>query len=211
MNKIIPTILAKDMTKFEEDLKKVDAFAQKIQMDIVDGKFAPVETVIPEILLDVETRVEIEAHLMVEEPVMWIERCVAAGITAVCGQVERMTDKLEFIAKAEEVGMRTGLGFESDTSLSGLEEWINLIDSVLLLSVRTGAQGQEFEPSVIEKIKKVRELSPNVTIMIDGGLNEENIKKCLEVGGEKMEFAVGSEILNADDPEEVYRKLENVE
>jgi len=210
MNKIVPTILAKDISKFEEDLGKVEDFAGRVQMDVVDGKFAPVETVTPEVLLTVETMAEVEAHLMVVEPVEWVERCVAAGVTAVYGQVEKMTNKLDFIAKAEETGMKTGLAFDLDTPLTGLDEWVNLVDSVLLLSVKAGAQGQEFDDVVLEKIKKVRELSSSVTIIIDGGLNEETIKKCLAVGGEKMEFAVGSELLSADDPETAYRKLENV-
>ncbi len=211
MNKIIPTILAKDISKFEENLAKVDMFAGTVQMDIIDGKFFSTETVMPEVLLSVETPSEIEAHLMVEEPIEWIERCVAAGITAVYGHVEKMSDKLSFISKAEEAGMKTGLAFDLDSSLEGVEDWVNLVDVVLLMAVKAGIQGQQFENSVIEKIIKVRELSSSVTIMIDGGLNEENIKKCLEVGGEKMEFAVGSEILTAEKPEETFRKLENVE
>lgn len=211
MNKIIPTVLARDISKFEEDLTKVEKFAGKVQMDIIDGKFFPVETVLPEVLLSIDTMAEIEAHLMVEEPVMWVDQCVTAGITAVYGQVEKMTDKQEFITKAEEAGLKTGLAYDLSTSLVGLDEWINLVDSVLLMAVNAGAQGQKFDSSVLEKIKKVRELSPAVTIMIDGGLNEENIKKCLDVGGEKMEFAVGSEILTAENPEEAFIKLENVE
>jgi len=211
MNIIIPSLLDKDITKFEEDLKKVERFAPRVQVDIIDGKFAPVETVAPEVLLTIETPVEIEAHLMVEEPVEWVERCAAAGVTAVYGQVEKMADKQDFITKAEEAGMRTGLAFDLDTSLTGLDEWINLVDCILLMSVKAGAQGQTFDDRVLEKIKTVREMSATVTILVDGGLNEEYIKKCLEVGGEKMEFDVGSEILTADDPEVVYRKLESVD
>lgn len=202
--------MAKDISKFEEDLGKVEGFADRVQMDIIDGKFVPVETVMPEVLLSIETMAEVEAHLMVVEPREWVERCVAAGVTTVYGQVEKMTDKLDFITKAEEAGMKTGLAFDLDTPLTGLDEWVNLVDSILLLSVKAGAQGQEFNDAVLEKIKKVRKLSPSVTIIIDGGLNEETIKKCLEAGGEKMEFAVGSEILTADNPVEVYRRLENI-
>jgi len=211
MNKIIPTVLAKDISKFETDLAKVEMFAGRVQMDIIDGKFSPIETVMPEVLLTVDTPSEIEAHLMVEEPVEWVERCAAAGVTAVYGQVEKMSDKHNFISKAEEAGMKTGLAFDLNTSLDGIEDWINLVDVVLLMAVKAGAQGQQFEDSIIGKIIKVRDLSSSVTIMIDGGLNEENIKKCLKAGGEKMEFAVGSEILNAENPEEIFRKLETVE
>ncbi|KKS62235.1 MAG: Ribulose-phosphate 3-epimerase [Candidatus Collierbacteria bacterium GW2011_GWE2_42_48] len=75
MNKIVPTILAKDISKFEEDLGKVEGFADRVQMDIIDGKFVPVETVMPEVLLSIETMAEVEAHLMVVEPREWVERC----------------------------------------------------------------------------------------------------------------------------------------
>lgn len=210
MNKIVPTVLAKDISKFETDLAKVESFADRVQMDIIDGKFFPVETVLPEVLLTVETMAEIEAHLMVEEPEEWIDRCVAAGITAVYGQVEKMTDKMEFITRAEEAGLKTGLAFDLETPLTGLDEWVNYVDSVLLLAVKAGAQGQSFDDQVLEKIKTVRGLSSSVIIMIDGGLNEESLEKCIEAGGEKMEFAVGSTILLSENPEETYRKLENV-
>jgi len=211
MNKIIPTVLAKDISKFETDLAKVEMFAGRVQMDIIDGKFSPIETVMPEVLLTVDTPSEIEAHLMVEEPVEWVERCAAAGVTAVYGQVEKMSNKTDFVAKAEEAGMRAGLAFDVGTALIGIEEWVNLVDVILLLSVPAGAQGQEFDDGVIEKIRKIREISETVTIMVDGGINGETIIKCLEAGGDRMEFAVGSEILTADDPETAYRQLENVQ
>lgn len=210
MAAIIPAILAKDVSSFEKEIKKVDGFVTKIQMDIVDGKFTEVETVMPDALLSIETAVEVEGHLMVDEPEEWIEKCVAAGMTAIYGQVEQMGDKQKFIDGVVEAGLRVGLAFDVATPLTGLDEWINTVDGVLLMSVPAGAQGQKFEEIVLEKIKKVRELSPTVTIVIDGGLNEENIKRCVEIGDERMEFAVGSEILNSGDAESAYRKLETI-
>lgn len=210
MAAIVPAILAKDISSFEEEIKKVDGFVTKIQMDIVDGKFTEVETVMPDALLSIETAVEVEGHLMVDEPEEWIEKCVAAGMTAIYGQVERMSDKQKFIDSVVEAGLKVGLAFDVTTPLTGLDEWINMVDGVLLMSVPAGAQGQRFDDSVLDKIRKVRELSATVTIVIDGGLNEENIKQCIEIGGKRMEFAVGSEILNSGDAESSYRKLESI-
>lgn len=210
MAKIIPAILAKDISTFEEEVTKVKAFAPRVQMDVVDGKFAETETVTPDVLLDMEVEPEVEGHLMVDEPKEWIERCVAAGMTAVYGQVEKMTDKLAFISEVAETGMRVGLAFDIKTPLTGLDEWINLIDGVLLMSVTAGLQGQVFDNEVLEKIKKVRELSGSVLVVVDGGLNADNIKKCIEVGGENVEFAVGSGILNSGDAETTYKKLEEI-
>jgi ribulose-phosphate 3-epimerase len=210
MATIIPAILAKDISTFEEELQKVEVFAPRVQIDVLDGKFIEVETVSPDVLLNIETEAEIEAHLMVSEPGEWVERCVAAGVTAIYGQVEKMVDKQAFITTVVEAGLRVGLAYDLATPLTGLEEWVNLVDYVLLMGVTAGAQGQRFDEKVLEKIKKVREMSETVTMVIDGGMNEENIKKCLETGGEKMEFAVGSGILNSEEPETAYRKLEAI-
>ena len=210
MATIIPAILAKDISTFEEELKKVEMFATRVQMDVLDGKFIEEETVTPDVLLNIETETEIETHLMVEEPLNWVERCVAAGVTAIYGQVEKMSDKQAFITAVVEAGLRVGLAYDLATPLTGLEEWVNLVDYVLLMGVPAGAQGQMFDEKVLEKIEKVREMSPMVTIVVDGGINEENIKKCLELGGDKMEFAVGSGILNSDEPETAYRKFEAI-
>jgi ribulose-phosphate 3-epimerase len=207
---IVPALLVKDISSLEEEIKKVEGFTEKIQVDVIDGKFAAIETVTPEMLINIETEANIEVHLMVEEPVNWIERCVTAGVTAVYGQVEKMSDIQRFITESEEAGLGTGLAIDIGTPVSEIEDWINMVDAVLLMSVVAGAQGQEFDEKVLEKIKEVREISSFVCIVVDGGLNEANIKKCLKAGGEKMEFAVGSEILNSISPGEEIEKLRSI-
>ena len=221
---IVPAILEKDITAFEEKLKKVWGVAKRVQMDIIDGKYAPTETVMPEILLNIDTIVDFEGHLMVDRPEEWVDRCAAAGMTALYGQVEKMEDRAKFIADTEAAGMKAGLAFDIDTPLDGLEEMINSLDGVLLMSVKAGSQGvQKFDERVLPKIKKVREMSEFVTIVVDGGLNLENIKKCLvaewsqEIAEDEfsksflgMEFAVGSDLLNAENVEEELLKLENL-
>jgi len=220
---IIPSILEKDVSSFEEQLKKVWGRVKRVQMDIIDGKFEETKTVMPEVLLSIDTIVEFEGHLMVDKPEEWVDRCAAAGITAVYGQVEKMGDMTRFIADAEAAGMRVGLAYDIDTPIVGLDEVINNIDVVLLMSVQSGAQGRNFDDRVLEKIKQVRKLSKQITIQVDGGLNVENIKKCLvaewaeEIAEDEfnksflgMEFVVGSDLLGADDIDLQLQKLENL-
>ena len=221
---IVPAILEKDITAFEEKLKKVWGITKRVQMDIIDGKFAPIETVMPEILLNIDTIVDFEGQLMVDKPEEWVDRCAAAGMTALYGHVEKMEDRAKFIADTEAAGMKAGLAFDIDTPLDGLEEMINNIDGVLLMSVKAGSQGvQKFDERVLAKIKKVREMSEFVNIVVDGGLNVENIKKCLiaewsqEIAEDEfnksflgMEFAVGSDLLNAENVEEELKRLESL-
>jgi len=221
---IVPTIFAKDATTFEEELKKVWGEVKRVQFDIADGKMIPVETVGPEVLGNVDTIVEFDAHLMVERPEDWIERCTAAGITGVYGHIEKMDDIVKFIADAQMAGMRVGLAYDIDTPLTGLEEIIDDLDGVLLMSVKAGAQGREFDERVLEKIKEVRKMNKGIKIVIDGGLDEDNIKLCfaaewseemaedeLDRSFMKMEFAVGSQIFDSPNAAERIRNLERLE
>lgn len=220
---IVPAILEKDISAFEEKLKKVWGLSKRVQMDIIDGKFAPMETVMPEVLLNIDTIVDFEGHLMVEKPEEWVERCAAAGMTALYGEVEKMADKAKFIADTQAAGMKAGLAFDIDTPLDGLEEIINNLDGVLLLSVKAGSQGKAFDERVLSKIKAVRGMSEFVTIVVDGGLNVENIKKCLvaewakEIAEDEfnmsflgMEFVVGSDLFKFDNVEVELKALENL-
>lgn len=220
---IVPSLLAKDSATFESQLKKVWGIVPRVQMDIIDGKFDTNTTVMPEILNEIDTIVEFDAHLMVQRPEDWIERCAQVGIIAVYGQVEMMDDKTKFVADAQAAGMRAGLAYDIDTPLDGLEEIIEDLDAVLLMSVKAGAQERDFDERVLEKIKKVREMSKKVTIIVDGGLNLENIKKCLisewaeEIAEDEwnksfmgIEFAIGSDILQAENPAEEIKKLESL-
>ena len=221
---IVPAILEKDISSFEEKLKKVWGITKRVQMDIIDGKFAPTETVMPEILLNIDTIVDFEGQLMVDKPEEWVDRCAAAGMTALYGHVEKMEDRAKFIADTEAAGMKAGLAFDIDTPLVGLEGMINSLDGVLLMSVKAGSQGvQKFDERVLSKIKKVRGMSEFVKIVVDGGLNVENIKKCLvaewaqEIAEDEfnksflgMEFAVGSDLLGAENVEEELKRLESL-
>lgn len=222
MVEIVPAILEKDATSFEEKLKKVWGEAKKVQVDIIDGKFAPMETVEPEVLLNIDTIVDFEGHLMVERPEDWVERCVASGMTGLFGQVEKMEDVVKFVADTQAAGLRVGLAYDIDTPLTDLEKYINDLDAVLLMSTKAGSQGiNEFDSRVLEKIKEVRKINKRIVIVVDGGLDVEDIKKCfaaewaeelsedeLDRNFGKMEFAVGSEIFEADD---IREKLENLQ
>jgi ribulose-phosphate 3-epimerase len=221
---IVPSILEKDITSFEEKLKRVWGITKRVQMDVIDGKFAQTETVVPEVLLNIDTIIDFEGHLMVDKPEEWVERCAASGMTALYGQIEKMGDRDRFIADTEFAGMKAGLAFDIETPLDGLEEVINGLDGVLLMAVKAGSQGiNKFDERVLSKIKKVRGMSEFVKIVIDGGLNVANIKKCLvaewaqEISEDQlskdflgMEFVVGSDLFGAENIEKEFKWLENM-
>ncbi len=221
---IVPAILEKDISSFLEKAEKVVGVTRRVQVDIIDGKFASAITVTPEGLKEIELPLEYEAHLMVEEPHEWIERCVEAGITAVYGQVEKMSDKVAFIADAQFAGMRAGLAYDLATPLTGLEEIINNLDGVLLMSAPLGTQGEkDFDEKVLDKIKEIRKMDKNIKIVVDGGIDAKDIKRCfvaewaeeieedeLDRNFGKMEFAVGSELFKAEDIKVKFEELSSL-
>lgn len=224
MINIIPAILQKSLADFEKELARVWQYVPRVQVDVIDGVYAPTETIGPEMLNQIDTIVNFDVHLMVNEPEKWVGRCVMGGVDRVVGQVEKMRDVEAFVASVQSEGLSVGLAFELDTPLDLLKEFLFDLDFVLLMSVKSGEQGQEFDQRVLERIKEVRRISKKITIQIDGGLNEENIKKCLaaewaeEISEDElnrevfsMEFIVGSHLLKSSNIENELGHLQNLE
>lgn len=224
MIKIIPAIMSDSLEEFKKELGKVWSVVSRVQVDVIDGKFAERKTMGPEELNMIDTVVAFDVHLMVEKPEEWVSRCAMGGVDRVFGQVEKMEDVVAFVGDVQAEGMAVGLAYDMDTSLDGLKEVIDNLDAVLLLAVKAGKQGQEFDEKVLEKIKEVRELSKKITLVIDGGLNEEKIKKCLAASwAEEMEeetwernailmdFVVGSELWKAENVKKRLKELQRLE
>jgi len=223
MVSIIPAILPRNSEELEKKLERVRGEVSRVQLDVVDGKFSEIKTIGPEELNRVDTMVLFDVHLMVERPENWIKRCVMGGVDRVFGQVERMTDKVAFIADAQVEGLAVGLAYDIDTFLDGLEEVVADLDAVLLMSVKAGGQGREFDERVLEKIKQVRKMSKTVRMVIDGAMDEERIKKCIAAEGKEemgkdelnrstalLEFAVGSHLFESDDVRQELLNLKNL-
>jgi len=217
---VIPAIMPKSLAELEEQLAKVWAHAPRVQLDVMDGVYRPEKTIGPEVLNQIDTVVQWDAHLMVDQPEKWIKQCVMGGVDRVFGQVEMMKDKTAFIADAQSEAMATGLAYDIDTPLTGLEEVINDLDAVLLMSVKAGGQARDFDKRVLEKIKEVRKMDKRIPIVIDGGLNEEKMKECLaaewaeEIVEDELdrstvgiEFVVGSHLFTAGNVEAELEQL----
>lgn len=217
---VIPAIMPKSLGELEEQLAKVWAHAPRVQLDVMDGVYRPEKTISPELLNQIDTIVSWDVHLMVDQPEKWIKQCVMGGVDRVFGQVEMMADVTAFIADAEAETMAVGLAYDIDTPLDGLEKVINDLDAVLLMSVPAGGQAREFDERVLAKIKQVRKMNKRITIVIDGGINEEKMKECLaaewaeEIEEDELnrstlgiEFAVGSHLLTAENVEEELNHL----
>lgn len=201
MIEIIPAILTNDSSELREKLEALGEAVERVQIDIIDGVFADNKTILPDVLANEETNLLIDFHLMTKEPVFWVERCVRGMADRIFGQIEQMSSQTEFIGKVQEVGAKVGLALDLDTQVEKIEPEVFLnLDAVLVMSVKAGFGGQEFDGRVIDKIKKLDEIrSRDATpfnICVDGGINESNIGVVVKAGAN--EVAVGQYLFKED-------------
>ncbi|HNP89052.1 MAG: D-allulose-6-phosphate 3-epimerase [Microgenomates group bacterium ADurb.Bin219] len=207
MNEIIPTILTKDPNELREKLLLLDGIVPKVQIDVIDGIFVGNKTFDLSALKDFDHQLKTELHLMVKDPLDWINRSRDVLADRITGQIEMMSDLKFFLEEVAASGMEVGLAIDLETNIEKIPaDLYPLADQVLLMAVKAGYSGQEFNPTVLDKIRGIRAIGGSlVQIGIDGGLNEGNILKCKEAGANV--FYVGKTFWEAGDLKARYEEL----
>lgn len=184
---IIPTILERDFGRAEEKILAVKDKFRRIQLDVIDGFFTYGKTFELELITKIENTENVlwETHLMVKEPVNWIEKSIFINSCRIIGQVEMMSDRGKFIKKVKDKGLEAGLAFDIDTEVSEIPEET---DIVLLLGRKAGFGSLPMEEKIFEKIKQLTRIKNenglSFLIGVDGGVNNDNIKKLEDMGAE---------------------------
>lgn len=207
---IIPGPLTNDLKELKEFFSRAEGVVNRMQIDIVDGIFANNKTIDPSALEEVETNLFLDFHLMTKEPIYWVERCVRGQADRIIGQIEKMSDQLEFIGKIQEAGAECGLALDLATPLSYITpQTLNSIDVILVMSVPAGFAGQKFDNSVFEKIKKLNEIrkeeKARFRICVDGGITPGIVKELSKVGVD--EIVVGKRIFEGDLKENIKKYI----
>ena len=195
---IIPTIFAFDHLTLEERLERYEGLAERVQLDITDSNFSAQPTLGVEVMVEQPTTLKRDVHLMIAEPVEWLEKCREEAIDLVIGQVESMSSQAEFKITAQDLGIKWGLAMDLDTPVTDLD-WgtAKEADQLLVMTVRAGKEGQKLEPKGLDKVKILRQKGFSREICVDGGVNEATIVKCLKAGADVL--AVGSSLSLAED------------
>lgn len=171
---VVPSILSADLGRLAEQVKEAeDAGADRIQVDIMDGHFVPNLTFGPLIVEAVRraTALPIEAHLMIERPELFIEAFARSGATLIEVQVESTTSLYRTVQTIRELGAKAGVAINPATPVEDLREVLPYIDLVNVMTVEPGFGGQKFIPHSPEKIRRLRVLSSEVEIEVDGGID----------------------------------------
>lgn len=204
MVKIAPSILSADFAKLGEEILAVEkGGADYIHVDVMDGHFVPNITIGPLIVEAIRpvTKLPLDVHLMIENPDQYIEAFAKAGADYITVHVEACRHLHRTIQNIKSFGVKAGVVLNPATPVESIQHIIGDIDMVLLMSVNPGFGGQKFIPEVLPKIKKVKQMAVEkgveIEIEIDGGVNPETAKLCIEAGANVL--VAGSAIYNQAD------------
>jgi ribulose-phosphate 3-epimerase len=182
---IVPSILSADVTRLGEQVKEATrAGADRIQVDVMDGHFVPNLTFGPLVVEAVRrvTELPIEAHLMIQNPELFIEAFAKAGATLIEVQVESTTSLYRTVMRIRELGVKAGVAINPATSVETLREILPFITTVNVMTVEPGFGGQKFISSSPEKIRRVRAMSQDIEIEVDGGIDARTAPLVVKAG-----------------------------
>ena len=206
--KISPSMLASDYANLEDELKKCES-AELIHLDVMDGHFVPNISIGAPVIKAMKKAcsVPFDVHLMISEPLKYIEDFVNAGADIITFHTECDSDINETINKILECGCKAGLAVKPATPVEAVYPYIDKLSMVLVMTVEPGFGGQSFMENMMPKIERLRADFPDIDIQVDGGVNAETIKACAKAGANV--FVAGSAVFKSENPQETIALLKN--
>ena len=200
---IIPAIIAKNQEELEERIKKVADFVDVIQLDFMDGKFVPNNSIDFDFKLPA-TNCKFESHLMIKNPEKWIDTH-AIKVDTILIHYESINDPMTIINQIKDKNKKVGFVLNPETPISKIEEYLNHLDQVLIMTVNPGFYGSPFLPEMIDKISDLRKIKPDLNIEVDGGVVPDTIG-LVDRAGANM-FVSGSYIVKSNNVRESISNL----
>lgn len=209
---IAPSILASDFARLGEQIRAVEqGGADLIHVDVMDGHFVPNITIgVPVVeSLRKATRLPLDVHLMIERPEVYIADFVRAGADRVLVHEESTVHFDRALAMIREAGAEAGAVINPATPVLMLNDVLDKVDTVLVMSVNPGFGGQKFIPNAFEKIRHLNQWRSRYNaafrIEVDGGVELENIGELAQAGANT--FVAGTSIFHTPDPVEATRQM----
>jgi len=210
---IAPSILSADFGKLNAEIATVEPFVDLLHVDIMDGHFVPNITMGPPVVKNIQTKLPMDLHLMIENPEKYIEEFVKAATAngldkknvSITVHQEVCKDLPGTISLIHSLGVKAAVSINPGTSMDTIRDVLGSVDMVLVMSVNPGFGGQKFMPVALKKIQEIRKLKPDLDIEVDGGINAETAKQCVEAGANIL--VAGSYIFGAEDRKKAIESL----
>lgn len=213
MKKISPSLLSANFSNLEKDIKMLEkSGADLLHIDVMDGHFVPNITIGPvvvEAIKEVAT-IPLDVHLMISDPDYYVDAFIDAGSEYLTIHSEATPHVHRVVQKIKSKGVKAGVSLNPHTPISVLENILNDIDLVLIMSVNPGFGGQSFIPHSLKKIYELKKFlkknnAEHIEIEVDGGIKLENIKEVSDAGCDI--FVSGSGIFKTENPGETILKM----
>lgn len=206
-----PSILAADFGRLYEQIKITEENGAKyLHLDVMDGSFVPsISFGMPVIKSLRKCSSQIfDVHLMIENPERYLEDFKAAGADIITVHVEATKHLHRTITAIKELGLKAGVSLNPATPLSAIDWVLSELDMVLIMSVNPGFGGQKFIPFTLDKIRRLRDIAPDIDIEVDGGVNKDNIGKLIRAGANIL--VAGTAVFGTDIAKNTKQMIERM-
>lgn len=206
--KVAPSILSGDFANMSVSVRNAQLWgADYVHFDVMDGVYVPNITFGMQMCKAVRpyTDLPLDVHLMIINPEKYVEQFCDAGADIVSFHPDATSDVIGTIKKIRNKGKKVGLVLNPDKETFWVEPYLDKIDMIIIMGVFPGFGGQKFIPEVLDKVKYLRTLCPELDIELDGGVNEQNAKTITDSGVNIL--VGGSSVYRSSDPQKTIRRL----
>jgi len=186
---ITPSILSADLAHLQDEVDSIASHADWIQVDVMDGHFVPNLTFGAPVVKCLKTDLPLDIHLMVANPEHRVQEFLAIGAKHITFHAEALQGTMErhlLIDAIHAGGATAGIALNPETPVSEIEDVIDTLDLVLVMSVNPGFSKQKFIASVLDKVKDLHDRFPKLMIQMDGGIDAETAKRCRDAGANNL-------------------------
>ena len=205
--KISPSLLAVDMASMGEAIRRVETCVDMLHFDVMDGHFVPnISFGVPVLAgLNKFSDITMDIHLMIEHPLLYIEKFAEAGADIITVHIEAPDNALECVRLIKSLGKAAGIALNPDTAPSRIAHLADEVDMVLQMTVFPGFGGQSMVASALDNIKTIRDMIGGKDLQVDGGIHIGNCAELVELGANVIVSGTG--IFGQPDPAEAAKVL----